>query len=283
MGTRSDRNLRSVRSVRSVRAPAAVLTAAALLAAGSCATAGDGDSDDGGTSGASPVRVYAAASLSTVGDELAAAFADEHGGTDVEYTFAGSPALVRQIGQGADAEVFISADGETMDTALSLARFRGAEPRVVATNRLVLATAPGNPLGITSPEDLGTLTDGRLAVCAEGVPCGTLAHRYLGDLDVPPATWTVTEEANVSDVATKVATGEVDAGFVYTTDARVLQDNASDGTVQVMDLGDRVGLNTYPAALTAEGQDDPAARDFLDWLTTDTAREILGDHGFGTE
>jgi molybdate transport system substrate-binding protein len=265
---------------RSARGLGAVLAAAAAVTTGSCATAGD-------DSTATPVRVFAAASVNNVGDDLAEAFAAEHHGAAVEYTFAGSSALVRQLGQGADADLFISADQENMDSALALDAFTGAVPRVIATNRLVLVTAPGNPLGLSSPRDLATVADGRIALCADGVPCGTLAHRFLDATGTGiHDNWTVSEEANVSDVSTKIATGEVDAGFIYSTDALALQRNSSDtgpdGRIDIIDLGDTVEPNTYPAALTTDGQDDPAARDFLDWLSSDTAREILGSYGFGT-
>lgn len=270
-----------------LRAAGAAAAGAGLLFAAACSTSGDSDestgSDDtaGGSTGA--VEVFAAASLNNAGDELAEAFAEDNDGTELEFNFAGSSKLVQQIEQGADADVFISADEENMDNALELPEFEGAEPEVIATNLLVLATAPGNPAGIESLDDLkegGSAADARIAVCADGVPCGTLANQVLDEegitLDNP------TEEANVSDVATKISTGEVDAGFIYSTDAKALQENSSED-VTVIDIADTVDIepNKYPAALTTAGEDNEEATAFLEWLSSDRARGILESYGFG--
>lgn len=269
------------------RAFSVAVTGAGLLFASACSTSGDSDGStdttDGAPGSAGTVEVFAAASLNNAGDELAEAFAEDNDGAELEFNFAGSSKLVQQIEQGADADVFISADEENMDAALDLPEFDGAEPETIATNRLVLATAPGNPAGFDSVDDLSTTADFRLAVCADGVPCGTLANDYLDEREddghgLGPST--VSEEANVSDVSTKLATGEADVGFIYSTDAKALQENSTDGEVEVFDL-DGVEPNKYPAALTAAGEDNDAASEFLRWLTSDRARAILESYGFG--
>lgn len=230
---------------------------------------------------AGTVTVFAAASLKNVGDDLAEAFAaDGHDGAEITWNYAGSSKLVQQIDQGADADLFISADEDNMDAAEKLDEFADADPKVVATNRLVLATAPGNLGSVTSLDDLKTNDKLRIALCADGVPCGTLAHEYLDaagiTLKMP------TEEANVADVSTKVSAGDVDAGFIYSTDARALQKNRSDkqGRVETFDIPG-IEDNAYPAALTTDGEKNRTAQEFLDWLQTDRAREILAKYGFG--
>lgn len=270
-----------------LRAFTVAAAGAGLLFASACSTSGDSDESadttDGASGSAGTVEVFAAASLNNAGDELAEAFAEDNDGAELEFNFAGSSKLVQQIGQGADADVFISADEENMDAALDLPEFDGAEPETIATNRLVLATAPGNPAGFDSVDDLSTTADFRLAVCADGVPCGTLANDYLDEREddghgLGPST--VSEEANVSDVSTKLATGEADVGFIYSTDAKALQENSTDGEVEVFDL-DGVEPNKYPAALTTAGEDNDAAAAFLQWLASDRARGILESYGFG--
>ncbi|MGP9722459.1 molybdate ABC transporter substrate-binding protein [Corynebacterium sp. AOP40-9SA-29] len=263
-------------TTRILRTTAVLAGAGGLVLAAACSTSGSDGSEP------SSVQVFAAASLNNAGDELAEAFADEQGDdADITYNFAGSSALVQQIDQGADADVFISADEKNMDDALALDAFDGAEPEVIATNQLVLATAPGNPANITALDDLATTADARLAICADGVPCGTLAHQLLEDKGYDLANWTVSEEANVSDVATKVSTGEVDAGFMYATDAMALQKNSSED-ITVVELDEDLEPNAYPAALTVDGQDNETAVEFLEWLSSDTARGILETYGFDT-
>ena len=61
-----------------------------------------------------PVTVFAAASLKEAMDELARRF-ERAGGGRVLVSYAASPALARQIENGAPADIFISADLDWMD------------------------------------------------------------------------------------------------------------------------------------------------------------------------
>ncbi|WP_080792959.1 molybdate ABC transporter substrate-binding protein [Corynebacterium pacaense] len=216
--------------------------------------------------------VFAAASLGSVGGDLAVAFESEHPGSGITFNFAGSSALLRQIGEGAPADIFIPADVPTMDRARELPEFVDADPAIIASNTLVLATSSENPAGITSLADVRT---SRIAICAPEVPCGALAHRVLERSGVSPGM--STEEANVTDVATRISTGAVDAGFVYSTDARALSDS---GEITVIELpGAEPTL--YPLALTTSGRSNEVAGAFTAFLGSERARDILDDHGFG--
>ena len=254
------RRTRRTLSTLSILSPIGALALAGVLTA----CAGSTDTSD-------TVRVFAAASLNTAADDLAAAFTADHPDADLVFNFAGSPTLVRQIAEGAPADVFISADAATMDTALELPEFTGAQPVVIATNRLVLATAPANPGEIATVADI---SDDLIALCAPEVPCGALARTALGEAGVQPGR--TTEEAAVSDVAMKISTGEVDAGFIYATDAAAL---ATTQDITIIDLEGNVDT-TYPLALTTLGRDNPAARAFADFLSSEAATDILTDHGF---
>lgn len=221
------------------------------------------------------VQLFAAASLGAVGDELIAAYRQENPQVSITATYAGSSQLVTQMVEGATPDLLITADSTTMNQALEkVEELDAATPETIATNALVLATAPGNPAAIDSLDDLaapGVLT----AICAEQVPCGRLAHQELTRQGVELAT--STEEANVSAVATKVATGQVDAGFIYSTDATAI--SATDD-ITVVSLPE-VERNAYPLALTGSGQGKESAQNFANWLTTsDAAAQILADYGF---
>jgi molybdate transport system substrate-binding protein len=247
----------------------AILAALVLLLATACSS--DSDSSDNPEN---TVKVYAAASLKNVGDELAQAFADDgHDGVKVEYNYAGSSKLVQQIDQGGDADLFISADDENMDKAQELKefKFKDSEPVTIATNQLVLATAEGNPAGLNSVDDLKDKQDARIAICADGVPCGTIAHKVLDKAGITLKN--PTEEANVADVTTKISTGAVDAGFIYSTDAKAGKLNAI--PVQGAEP------NKYPAAVTTAGANKDNATAFLKFLQSDKAQQILASYGFG--
>ncbi|WP_237198896.1 molybdate ABC transporter substrate-binding protein [Rothia nasimurium] len=238
-----------------------------LTACGGAATSPQGQDAE--------VQLFAAASLGAVGDELIAAYRQETPQVSITATYAGSSQLVTQMVEGATPDLLITADSTTMNQALEkVEELAAATPETIATNALVLATAPGNPAAIDSLDDLaapGVLT----AICAEQVPCGRLAHQELTRQGVELAT--STEEANVSAVSTKVATGQVDAGFIYSTDATAI--SATDD-ITVITLPE-VERNAYPLALTGSGQGKESAQNFAHWLTTsDAAAQILADYGF---
>lgn len=257
------------RARRFVTAFAAAL--AGMLAVAACSSEDAADE---------PLRVFAAASLSVAGDDLQQAFAAEHDGQQIEWNFAGSSALVRQIEQGSPADAFISADEKNMDKALQLPEFSNVtdrgEPRGVATNQLVLAVAENPKTEINSLEDLAK--GARVAICAPEVPCGTLAHEALKKADTPIELQNPSEEANVSNVATKVATGQVDAGFIYASDAAAIQRQGTKITTLPVE---HVAPNRYPAASTDAGAENAKAVEFVRWLATPTAQRILAEHGFG--
>jgi len=89
---------------------------------------------------------------------------------------------------------------------------------VIATNALVLATAPGNPGHVTGLADLAR-PDLLVGLCSADVPCVALALQPLADAQVAPSSDTL--ELNVRALATKLSLGELDAGLIYTTDAVV--------------------------------------------------------------
>ena len=91
------------------------------------------------------------------------------------------------------------------------------EPRIA--NRLVLAVADGNPARITSIDDL-SLGAPLIGICAPEVPCGATAARVADEFGVTLRPDTA--EPNVRALAHKLANGELDAAFIYATDAASL-------------------------------------------------------------
>lgn len=221
------------------------------------------------------VEVFAAASLGQVGEELIAAYRAEHPDAEIIATYAGSSQLVTQLGEGVSADLLITADTATMSTAqTSIDALAEASPQIIASNQLVLATAPGNPATVGSVNDLaspGVIT----ALCAPQVPCGRLAQQELTQAGITPAK--ATEEASVSAVATKIASGQADAGFIYSTDAKALSASQNITVIELPGLEP----NSYPMALTEAGQANPTARDFATWLAeSEQAATILARYGF---
>jgi molybdate transport system substrate-binding protein len=227
------------------------------------------------------VRVFAAASLQDAFRSLGPRFEAEHPGVRLEFNFAGSQVLRTQIEQGAEADLFASADTEHV---AALARAGLAEPPVFfAHNRIVVVTPAGN-------ERVRRLTDlarprVRIVMAGPTVPAGRYADQALAALGRDPAFGAALEaairgnvvslESNVRAVLAKVQLGEADAGFVYETDAR-----AAGVSVRVITLPPCAEVRTaYAVAVLRAAHARPEALAFLNDLLGAEARALL--HGLG--
>ncbi len=218
------------------------------------------------------VRVSAAASLSDAFDTIAAAFEAGHPDVDVVLNLGGSSRLAQQIVEGAPVDVFASADVTHMDRLREAGLV--AEPKVFATNSMVIAVPTGNPAGITGPEDFAR-SELVLGLCAPSVPCGELAREALGQIGVDPEP--DTEEPDVRSLLTKIEEGELDAGIVYATDVV-----AAAGRVEPVPLGEGGGLITeYPAAVVVDSPNSEVAAEFVEFVASPAGQEILARFGFG--
>lgn len=250
-----------------------VLAAVAALAAG-CAGAGQGStampgSDETSDALTGTLTVYAAASLQVAFEHLLGMFAEQHPGVDVQpASYDGSSTLVTQLSEGAVADVFASAAEDTMGDLVATGLTDG-DPQPFATNTLVIAVPEGNPAGVTDLADLAGLD---YAICAAGVPCGEATLSLFGSAGLQVGA--ISEEQNVTAVAGRVVTGDVDAGLVYSTDV-TSRDDALDAVIPAADGV----VNRYPITSLVDAQ--PAGAAFIDLVLSDTGQAVLAEYGFG--
>jgi molybdate transport system substrate-binding protein len=162
------------------------------------------------------IRVLAAASLTNVFPQI---------DKTPRFSFAGSDALAGQIRLGAPADVFASAN-TSLPNAL-YAQGLVEKPTVFTTNKLVLVVPNSNPAGIKTVFDLekeGT----KLVVGTPTVPIGSYTRTILKNLALTSVlSNVVSQETDVRSILSKVALGEADAGFVYVTDAKTVNDKVT--------------------------------------------------------
>lgn len=245
----------------SVRRGAAVLAVLALLTG--CSS--------NGKRGDETLTVFAAASLKTAFTEIGQQFETDNPGTSVEFSFAGSSDLVTQLTQGADADVFASADTRNMGKAVDAGLLYSRELNF-ATNTLTIVVAPGNPKGIKTFQDLAK-PGLSVVVCAPQVPCGGATQKVEQATAVRLSP--VSEESSVTDVLNKVTTGQADAGVVYVTDAA----GAGDKVAEVPFPEAAQAVNTYPIAVLKGGKQDLAQK-FVDLVMSEAGQKVLGKEGF---
>lgn len=243
----------------------AVLLVLALVTA---ALVASGCGGSGGGGGTPTLTVFGAASLKKAfGQGYAAHFPQ----AKLRFSFAGSDQLAAQIRQGVRPDVFASANTD-LPAALHAAHLVEA-PVNFARNRLVLAVP-------ASGAKVGSLTDAAkpgvtLAVGAATVPVGKYTAKVLAEL--PPAEQKAieanvrTREPDVSSVVGKIATGAVDAGFVYITDVK-----AAGGRIRAITLPSALNpVGTYAVAVVAGTKHPAEARAFIAGLLHGAGEQAL--------
>jgi len=218
------------------------------------------------TTAASPITVFAAASLTGVFPQISAA---------PRYSFAGSDQLALQLQQGAQADVYAAASPKYPELLYHQGLLR--KPLVFATNRLVLIVPRRNPARIGSVYDLRR-SGIKLVIGDKGVPIGAYTRQILDALGITADVLknVVSEETDVKGIVAKVALGEADVGFVYATDARPVA-----ARVKTVPLPAWAQPPIRYEIAVVKGGREAAARAFVTRVTGKVGRTALRKAGFG--
>ncbi len=226
---------------------------------------------------AADLTVSAAASLTDAFNEIKTVFAKDHPGVNVVMNFAASGALLSQMEKGAPVDVFASADQKTMDMAVEKKLIDKATRVNFVQNALVLAVPAGNPAKIKDVASLKDAAAKRVAIGnPDSVPVGRYTKEALGKLgvwDALAAKFVMAE--SVRQVLDYLSRGEVDAGFVYGTDAKQGGDKVK--VVAEIPLEKPV---SYPIAVLTGASDKKDAAAFVAFVTGPKGQEILAKYGF---
>jgi molybdate transport system substrate-binding protein len=227
---------------------------------------------------ASELTVSAAASLGSALRDIAPAFEAAHPGTRVRLNFGASGALLTQAARGAPVDVLLSADTETMDQAQARGLVQAAQRRNVVSNMLVLIVPATRA---QTPRALAELAGPGFARIAIGQPASVPVGRYAQEALQAAGLWEAVQPKmvgaqHVRQALDYVARAEVDAGFVYATDAALMPDR-----VRVAFQVPTQRPVVYPAAVLAAAPNPALAARFLDFLFTPAAQAAFARHGFG--
>ncbi len=223
------------------------------------------------------IVVSVAASLTDAIDEIAHLIKEEENITLIS-TFDSSGTLQKQIEEGAQSDVFVSAGQKQMD-ALEEQDLIDTDSRIdLLRNKLALLVPKENRDGIENIQDV---VDKRVQIAiaeTETVPVGQYSKKALEDLELwdELATENIVNSKNVSEVLKHVEDGNVSAGLVYTSDAV-----RGEGVKEVEIFDEKLhGPIVYPASIIESSEEKDAAQTFLDFLQTDEVKEIFEKYGF---
>jgi molybdate transport system substrate-binding protein len=221
--------------------------------------------------------VSAAASLANAFRDAGKRFEDTHPGDKVIFNFASSDVLLAQVAKGAPVDVFATADAESMDRAEAQGLLLAGSRETLVANTLTLIVPSTAKTAISSIAGLEGAAVKRIAI---GNPASVPAGRYAKEALEQAGAWSKLEAKfimaqNVRQTLDYVARGEVDAGFVYATDAAVSPDKVRVAAV----LPTKTPI-IYPIALIKDSRQRALGAAFVASLAAPEARATFTRYGF---
>lgn len=225
------------------------------------------------------LMVSAAASMQDAMKEIGKAYQEEHTNTKITYNFASSGTLTQQIKQGAPVDIFISANDKFMDE-LDKKNLLVPETRknLLKNDIVLIAPKTGNVSNLSNFQQLTSSNINRISIGEpESVPAGRYARQVLTSLKIYQQLKPKTVFAkDVRQVLSYVELGNVDAGIVYATDAKI------SNQVQVVANAPANShqLIVYPVAAIKRTQNPDNAKEFIQFLNGDRATNVFNKYGF---
>jgi molybdate transport system substrate-binding protein len=226
---------------------------------------------------ADEIVVSAAASLTNAFKAVGDAYEKAHPGTKLLFNFGASDVLMQQIAKGAPADVFASADQKAMDKAAEQKVIVPSTRKDFAANSLVLIVPTDSKL---APSNLNELTTAAVKRIAYGDPASVPVGRYTEGALKAAGVWDAVSAkgvlaSNVRQSLDYVSRGEVDAGFVFGTDAAVMPDK-----VKVALTVPTTTPITYPIAQVEGSKHAADAQSFIDYVLSPSGQAVLAKYGF---
>lgn len=268
------------------------LALAATMAVGLVGCGQEKQAEQSGGKDKVHLTVFAAASMTETLNKLAAEYQKDHPNVEITFNFDSSGTLKKQIQNGAECDIFISAAQKQMNQ-LDAAKDEKANPdkldfiksdsRIdLLENKVVLVAPEGNPKHVENFNDMAAkLKDGsiRLVMGNNDVPVGQYTEKILKfynlDEKAIAAAGNITYGSNVKEVTTQVLEGSADCGVVYATDAFSAKLKPIDQATKEM-----CGQIIYPAAILKNSKNQDAAKELLTFLQSDAAMKVFESVGF---
>ena len=226
--------------------------------------------------------VFAAASMTETMDQIKEKYEAANPGIVIVPTYDSSGTLLKQIQEGADCDLFVSAAPKQMNALEEAGSLVEGSRIDLLENKVTLAVPEGNPKGIESFDQLAELLkSGGVFLCMgnSDVPVGQYTQKIFAFYDLNEEelakAGVLTYGSNVKEVTTQVKENSVDCGIIYATDAFSAGLETVDSATTEM-----CGQVIYPAAVLKDSKNAEAAQAFLDYLTGSEASEIFRSVGF---
>lgn len=224
------------------------------------------------------ITVLAAASLTDVLSEMKLDYEQKHEDVELVFSFDSSGTLKTQIEEGVDADLFLSASPLPVTQLVDGGYVSEEQVTDLLTNEIVLISNESIQTPIQSFEEVVTSDDvDMIGTCMSEVPIGEYTIQLYENLGLADELARKANYAsNVRQILDWVASGNVPYGIVYATDAAIEEKV----TVQATADPSLYPPVRYQAAIVGASKKQDAANDFLEYLKTDTAKQLFSDYGF---
>lgn len=224
------------------------------------------------------ITVSAAASIKEALEDIKPIYEGKKSDTTITLNLGSSGSLRQQIEQGAPVDLFISAATNHMDALQEKGLLLNETRRDLLRNRVVLIVPKNNPASVTSFADLTKDTVKKISIGEpESVPAGKYAKEVLTSVGSYEALKSkIVFAKDVRQVLNYVATGNVDAGIVYTTDAKISDE------VKVIATAPETSHSpiVYPIAVIKDSKNAAGAKELEEFMFTSPARSVFEKYGF---
>ena len=224
-----------------------------------------------------PLRIFAAASLTSAMPAVAEAFQKKFEEANVEFKFAASSILAKQIEQGADADIYLSANSQWLQFLMEKKKIQKNSQVNFLSNKLVLVTSKNSQRNLTGLEDLLSADVVRIALADwSHVPAGIYAKTALEKAGL----WEKIKPKCIPALDVRAALAyverdDVDCALVYRTDAAISKNIRISGS-----LPKEIQPDIQYSAAATPNSTHPLSTAFLSFLKSQTAKRIFRESGF---
>ena len=231
------------------------------------------------SSRSSQLTISAAISLKDALEEIKPIYQTIHQDLEIIYNFSSSGSLQQQIEQGAPVDIFISAGNKQMDALESKKLLLVGTRQKLLTNQLVLVT-PKNEKLINKIQDLTQTNVEKIAMGEpHSVPAGQYTIEVLSYYQILDKIKSkIIYAKNVRQVLSYLETGNVNAGFVYLSDAKTSRE------IRLVEIFSKNSYSpiVYPIAVLKSSKNPKIAKEFSQFLFSRSAKKVFNKYGFGT-
>lgn len=204
----------------------------------------------------------------------------------VAFNFDGLPSLRAQIENGAYADVLVSSNLKHMDALKAEGLINNSTVKIFARNKVAVVVPKDNPANIVNLTDLAR-PGIMILMGTKELPIGDYARQVLdklaNDSEYGPEykekviSNIVSEETTVNRIVSKVALGEVDAGFAFMSDVSP----SMVGKVTKIPIPDKYNVvGDFPVGVLSQSNNSQEAQAFIDVIMSNEGQAILDKYGF---